>query len=231
MEGHGVSVVDEQPAASLWKALDYLLRRRTYLLAFRRFRRRPRRPVDLPGLTPGLGKGIANRLVQLLVRARLLKRLEPDGAGQDSRHVLTAKGRRLLDILQTELRRLDAFCRKSGLPAGRSNDRGELRGVAWVIRRLLRQRGAMALLARMPAEEFVGEQFVSWVKTVPGASASACLHLLMYCRLIEHSRHQHGRLRSYQLSELGRQAQSLLAILQSPPPSSASRRSFSPKPN
>lgn len=162
-----MSVVDEQPAASLWKALDYLLRRRTYLLAFRRFRRRPRRPVDLPGLTPGLGKGIANRLVQLLVRARLLKRLEPDGAGQDSRHVLTAKGRRLLDILQTELRRLDAFCRKSGLPAGRSNDRGELRGVAWVIRRLLRQRGAMALLARMPAEEFVGEQFVSWVKNGP----------------------------------------------------------------
>ncbi|AHF89898.1 hypothetical protein OPIT5_06340 [Opitutaceae bacterium TAV5] len=206
---------NEPPAVSLWKALDYLLRRRNYLLAFRRFRARPRRPADLSRLVPGLGTGTATQLVQLLVRARLLKRLESDGSRERSPCTLTAEGGRLLDILQTELRRLDALCRKSLPPARQDNGCGGRRGGAWVVRRLLRLRGAMALLAQLPAGEFAGEQFVHWVKALPGASVGACLHLLMYCGLVERTRTQHPRHRDYQLSELGRQTQLLLAILQS----------------
>jgi DNA-binding HxlR family transcriptional regulator len=205
----------DQPAASLWKALDYLLRRRAYLLAFRRFRTRPRRPSDLARLTPGLGQGTASQLVQKLERSLLLRRLEPARTGPDSAHALTAAGARLLDILETDLRPLDALCRRSACLAGQDDGQGELRGGAWIIRKLLRQRGAMALLAQLPDGEFVREQFVSWAGMVPGAKASACLQLLMQCGLVERSRYQHWRQRNYQLSELGRQTQSLLAVLQS----------------
>ncbi|OAM91045.1 hypothetical protein OH491_04305 [Termitidicoccus mucosus] len=203
-----------QPATSLWKALDYLLRRRAYALGFRRFRARPRRPSDLPRLVPGLAKGTAGQLVRKLGRALLLERREPEETGPDSLHALTAAGARLQDILETEFRPLDTLCRKTACAAGQNDGHGELRGGAWIIRKLLRQRGAMTLLAQMPAEAFVREQFISWTKAVPGASAGACLPLLMQCGLVECPRYLHWRLRSYQLSELGRQTQTLLAILQ-----------------
>lgn len=208
-----VKAVD-QSAANFWKALDYLLRRRTHLPAFRRFRVRPRRPAVLPQLTPGLRRENVRQLIHQLVCARLLTRQEESGDWETALCALTVAGRQLQDILQHDLRKLDSLCRQSASAAGRTDSCGELRGGAWIIRKLLRQRGAMTVLARLPDEEFSCEQFVLRARLVPGAGANACLRLLTDCGLVERPRDLHWRSRSYQLSESGRQTQTLLAALQ-----------------
>lgn len=203
---------------TLWRTLDFLLRRRGYLLSFRRFRMQPRRPSDFPRLVPGMGMTTADQLVVLLVRARLLRRLEPEGAASRALHALTPAGTRLTGLLGVELRRLDIMCRKS---VETTTDRRRIgkdapdgfRCGAWVVRRLLRKRGAMTLLGLLPPDPLTGEDIVALVKAVPGANPAHCLKLLVHCGLIRQSRPLSRRVREYRLTELGMHTRHFLTRL------------------